>query len=741
MNNVLYLKGTFDQASQTKKAGAANIPANESVDNNRIQGLLSDLERLYLYWQQNQHIIDDAFVSVYYIKLAAKSNRIRYLLSPASSISPNNTIVGARFYNDTQQKHIITHRIPLTTIHRTIEILKQCIAILKTPVFNGKITHTQIEAINKDLLTIPIGQNSIHKSNFVKAIVDCYYVQKFDIFIENTSFQQQAIITLYDAGVKTKILLERLGIKILESRILNDTTVLLTPKEISLLQQKAPFLISMAVSDLNDITSEDFLPHQTETITIPHPTNEPTIGVIDTLFDTRVYFSQWVDYHEMINKNIQRDPTDYEHGTAVSSIIVDGPTFNPHLNDNCGRFRVRHFGVAAGKQFSSFTILRNIQEIISQNRDIKVWNLCLGSKMEINPNSISPEAAILDEIQYDNDVVFVIAGTNRIDTHTIHLGAPADSINSIVVNSVNFQNQPATYSRKGPVLTFFKKPDISYYGGDVNQKIKVCTPNGEAFVCGTSFAAPWIARKLCYLIDVLGLNRELAKALLLHSATTWSSQSTEVSNIMGYGVVPIDINDIVHSGDDEIRFMLSGKSQRYNTYTYKIPIPCYGGKHPFITKATLCYFPLCSRNQGVDYTNTELDIQFGRINERIKPIDNNYQNTPGHHTFEIDARRFFKKWNNVKHIREIATGRNQGKKAYSTGLWGLSLKRNERLNNNYELGINFGVIISIKHIKGENKIEDFIQNCQLKGWLVTNVDIRNKVEIYNQAEQEVVFDD
>ncbi len=32
--------------------------------------------------------------------------------------------------------------------------------------------------------------------------------------------------------------------------------------------------------------------------------------------------------------------------TAVSYIIVDGPRGNPELADGCGRFRVRHFGVA-----------------------------------------------------------------------------------------------------------------------------------------------------------------------------------------------------------------------------------------------------------------------------------------------------------------------------------------------------------------------------------------------------------
>ena len=94
--------------------------------------------------------------------------------------------------------------------------------------------------------------------------------------------------------------------------------------------------------------------------------------------------------------------------SAVSSIIVDGPRLNPWLNDGCGRFQVRHFGVATASQFSSFTIIKQIKRIIAENKDIKVWNISLGSDKEVNDNFISAEAAILDQIQYENDVIFIV---------------------------------------------------------------------------------------------------------------------------------------------------------------------------------------------------------------------------------------------------------------------------------------------------------------------------------------------
>ncbi len=92
-------------------------------------------------------------------------------------------------------------------------------------------------------------------------------------------------------------------------------------------------------------------------IQIPMPKQEPVIGVIDTPFYEDVYFKDWVSYESMLGDSIELDARDYTHGTEVTSIIVDGPPINPMLDDGCGRFRVKHFGVAK-KRFSSYTILR-----------------------------------------------------------------------------------------------------------------------------------------------------------------------------------------------------------------------------------------------------------------------------------------------------------------------------------------------------------------------------------------------
>lgn len=736
MNKTLQLKGAFEQRKNTGGGGAPNLPKGKTINSKKLKQLLNDLNRLYEFWS-NEKILSGALINVYYNKIAAKSNRVQGLLT-------NGSIVGAKFYDDQSPKHVITHFISLNELRQAIKNLDTSINILEQQ-FKGQISHEQIKKINskdpneKIIINCP----PKFKTIFLKILVDAYYVERFDVSSDVDELKTDSIITIYKTGEDTISLMNKLGIRVDNNRIIDNTTLYLYPDELNILKIKAPYLISMAVSDISTLTKSDFDFVDNTVLSIPFPNNEPTIGVIDTGFSNEVYFSDWVETTNLLPKEIDLTTNDYLHGTAVTSLIVDGPSLNPDLDDGCGRFKVKHFTVAAGDRFSSFSILKNIERIIASNPDVKVWNLSLGAKFEINPNFISPEAAILDKIQCKYDVVFVIAGTNKSDKEPFKMiGAPADSINSIVVNSVTYNGKPTTYTRTGPVLSFFIKPDIAYYGGDNDKKIKVYTNRGIEYVQGTSFAAPWIARKMCYLISILGLSREEAKALLIHSTTTWEKQKLDPYKI-GHGVVPKRIEDVVNTSNDEIQFIISGISEEYDTYNYRIPVPIHQNKHPFIAKATLCYFPHCNRSQGVDYTNTELDIQFGRIKDNgIKSIDNNYQDRKGHYTWEKDARMNYRKWDNVKHIREIVKSRNIPRDVYSSkGLWGISLKTKNRLNSEDGKNLKFSIVVTLKELNGVNRIEDFIRNCLLNEWFVNKIDIENRVDIHNIAEEDIHFEE
>ncbi len=744
MNNVLELKGKrFVQEPKHGNGGGVAMNSKVVVTGEHIMKLRAKLLLLRDFWKNEDRPFSGVLISVHYNKIVAKSNRVSGLLKGEQS---NYAIVGAKF-NHEKTKHIITYFLEEKDLEKSIVLLENTCRVFSTYFAEG---------ISKDLFEqklffdrIKYEQFSLNKTLFRQIVADVSYIDDFDVETAH-NYNKDSIITLYDTGVDIKSVFSKIGIDVLSSRILDNRTVFLDENQMNLLYDRVPYLVAMATENISDLSPDDFIEEYERDISlIPSPGIEPTIGVIDTLFDTRVYFSEWVEYHDMVDNNIPKGQNDYRHGTAVSSIIVDGPKLNPWLDDGCGRFRVRHFGVAAGAQFSSFTIIKLIKRIIEGNKDIKVWNISLGSNQEINDNFISAEAAVLDQLQYENDVIFVVAGTNKSRADIEKIGSPADSINSMVVNSVTKSGLSTKYSRKGLALSFFAKPDVSYYGGSEEQYIQVCEPLGVTLVAGTSFAAPWIARKLAYLINILGLNREVAKALIIDAARGWNDAPTpEEVALYGHGIVPIKITDIIQTPEDEIKFLVTDVSEKWNTYNYHFPIPLKGDSYPYFARATMCYFPLCDRAQGVDYTNTELNLHFGRIkdNGKLNEINEDKQNQcddigeAGSYILEGEARERFRKWDNVKYISEKVRDRRIPKKAYKNKNWGMEIKTNNRLDPKDGIGLRFGVVVTVKEMYGVNRIDEFIKNCNFNGWLVNTIDIRNRIDIHRKINEEIDFE-
>ena len=108
------------------------------------------------------------------------------------------------------------------------------------------------------------------------------------------------------------------------------------------------------------------------------------------------------------------------------------------------------------------------------------------------------------------------------------------------------------------------------------------------------------------------------------------------------------------------------------------------------------------------------------------------------------ARKLYRKWDNIKHIREnttTLTGRQKKPKLKKgNGLWGISIKTKERLNSSDGENLKFGVVITLKEVNGVNRIQEFIQQCQFRGWLVNKIDIENRIDIYNVAREEIKFE-
>ena len=772
-NKLLKLKGRLQENPRPRSGTEPNINENDIITSDQIRGLSASLHKVWEYWQANDTGLPP-LVSARYRRIVPKSLRIKEILKKSQS-----RILGVKFIGNCPVCHLFTYMCSLRTIEDGIGKLDKLAEIIDASPFSGQITGRQVKAMAaKKQITpddpkaedkktrmetklemlciskadaqryIDTAQNGgLTKTAFINLITEVNVLAGFSVEEAPREISDSQIITMYDIGMTIEELSAFFGLSSIQISASGPATWLVTPRQYAAIAARAPFLIAMAMPDMQTIAVQPSIETKMDSvIRFARPSNEPVIGVIDYPFDKSVPFSDWVEVHNYLSPELEPESSDYEHGTAVTSIIVDGPALNPGLDDNCGRFRVRHFSAVRGNRFSSFSLMKTIASIVASNPDIHVWNLSLGAEHGIDRNFVSIEAAMLDDLQRRHDILFVISGTNnRFRDHSYPvIGPPADSINSLVVNSVRSDGRPASYTRKGPVLDFYTKPDLSTYGGDAGEELRVWAGSGPCLVKGTSFAAPWISRKASFLIDKLGLSVQEAKALLIDSAAGWNTDE-RYKDLIGYGVVPQDIKKIVTCPEGEIRFILSGQALAYETVTNRIPVPQdKAGKFPYTAKATLCYPSVCNRNNGVDYTEDELDLHFGRLDEEgnkiEKTINDNRQNEAGSFTGEESARQEFRKWDNVKHVTETLDKRLIAKSNKApTPYWGLKLVKTTRLDSPSRNSIPFSVIVTLREIKGENRINDFKRMCDAALWDIETIDVEQRLDFYKKIEEDVTF--
>ena len=74
---------------------------------------------------------------------------------------------------------------------------------------------------------------------------------------------------------------------------------------------------------------------------------------------------------------------------------------------------------------------------------------------------------------------------------------------------------------------------------------------------------------------------------------------------------------------------------------------------------------------------------------------------------------------------------------YGAGMWGIKITTKERLTTKHSKPIPFGVVVTLKEMKGVNRYDEFIKLCQMHGWLVNHIDVDHRIEVYNMAEETI----
>lgn len=741
--------------------GGPSTFQKKDVLSSHLRELASELEQVLSLFEQ-QSYISLCLVSVRYQNVTPKSRRIAALFGRQPSSS--SYVVGSRFCSGERGIfHVVTYGLPVPVVKNSITLLNKA-ADMMDKFYCGVFKNEFMSKEQRARQTVLLHGAPIKKTMFFQIMSDTSNVVSFFRYESKEKPKSNGIVTFFSVFKGKKDLLSFLSDVGIDRRnaVIDNATAQLSVEEIDKVLDLAPFLVAQTTVDISLSETESATPSgESLGRTIEDPSTQASIGVIDTMFEKGCYLDKWVTYVNALEDVADNGTSvDQAHGTTIDSIIIDGPWLNPDLDDGCGRFRVKHYAYATDKTVYFDLLIRDLEDIIRKNADIKIWNISLGDRHSVDKNYISVFGAKLDELSVKYSVLFVVAGTNLDkEFREERVGSPADSMNAIVVNSVNRNGERADYSRCGPVLTLFRKPDVCYYGGTDREPIMVYSPTGDYRGIGTSVAAPWIARKLAYLVYVLHMNIWVAKAMIIDAAAQWNEHpDLEINKYMGYGIVPIRISDVYQGRNNEIKLILCGTTKEKTITVQTIPVPLDSdSRFHYKAKATLCYATQGHRNQGVDYSGTEISLKLGRMylkkykdrNSMLRAdsINKDRQGDDDDYTDEQQACVKYQKWSNVKHLVQPITKREKAVAPKANAFWGIEIGNTERYGSisakeeNSLRPVDFGIVITFRRIDGIDANTDAFMNEAYKLNLNPTIVYPNhEVRLYEEEMESVEWD-
>lgn len=770
-NPTLSVEAPFEK---DRVQGGPPMPSiNKTIDIEHTSKILNEILDVQKYYSE-KNAIEGVVVTIHYNDITPKSSRVQKLFS---NEKPSYlTTIGARFsefgHDEEFTNHVISYYVTKIELSKTIDLLTTCLNILTTK-YSGSFTPKMLEKGNKEEQKVLFKDENISMSAFHWVMQDLSKIDKVSVlFPKEIANANEILVTLFpvvETRAEYEYILKKLNVPG-SIKFIDNWNAILKKEQYDKLLIEAPYLICMNNDDFTSFDTEESSKNTCYQRDIPDPKESPIIGVFDTMYEKGSYLDKYVTFDNLLPDVYLEYPDNMIHGTKVDSILVEGHKLNPQYDDECGYFRVHHFGVGGKTKIDFVTLYNALEDKVRKYRStIRVWNISLGDERAINPYYVSLLGSKIDELSRKYNVLFIVAGTNISSRYKEEVvGSPADSFNAIVVNSViDIDNPvPPKYSRRGPVLSFFQKPDIAYYGGDSEHPLFCYSPNGDYSCWGTSFAAPFIARKAAFLIYKAHYSPECAKALIIDSAYKWKREYKGVeAQYVGYGIPPISIKDIVGSRKDEIKMVISGRTLEQNTMVNDIPLLLDNKKmFNYAAKLTFCYFTYGSRNEGVDYSDQEISVKFGLVSRVLNNRDKKYhyvvnsinkdkQGNPDGNTRERNAMQRFGKWSNTKILIE---GPNQQKKPKDYGLtatplWGISVTHLDRfgtiskddwINNGEQLSVKFGIVATFKTTDGsESEFTEYVRRLRANPqYRVRVVDFDVENEMFIKEDIDVTFD-
>lgn len=402
-------------------------------------------------------------------------------------------------------------------------------------------------------------------------------------------------------------------------------------------------MFPMPKYDVNETLSIDSVGELTK-LEFDKDKQYPKIGILDSGIERNIFNEDWIIDRERFYLD---EDINTSHGTFVSGIVLYGDQLENQEHSGINGCRLLDVPIIS-KDTDEDELISNIRRAISNNRDIKVWNLSVSIKEEIKNESFSDMAMALDQIQDEFDVIICKSAGNSnaflAGFPKEKINTPAESVRALTVGSIqqnsddvgfSKRDEPAPYTRIGRGSSRIIKPEVVHYGGDiwkdkkgdfVMKGVKSLTKDGKVMSdSGTSFSTPRISS------IVAGLDSEIdeqfdaltLKALLIHSANYGECSemdSAEKLAQLGFGK-PKNVKDILYRDQHEITLILRDtldKSRYVDIMDFPFPreLTDDGFFRGQVT-VTLVYNPILSPDQGSEYCQSNIDIKLGTYNEKV----------------------------------------------------------------------------------------------------------------------------
>ncbi len=500
----------------------------------------------------------------------------------------------------------------------------------------------------------------------------------------------------------------------------------------------------------------------------------PIIGVLDTGISDNKYLKPWLTQDKF--SSYPDELIDPSHGTSVSSVIIYGDKLqNESLSGNtgCMLFDATVFPDSKKETIYEDELIENIREAIKNNRNIKIWNLSLGTDQESDINDFSDFGMALDSIQETYDVIICKSTGN---CKNFESGRPkgrvaksADSIRALVVGSIAHNkngydisevNHPSPFTRIGPGPANSIKPDLVSIGGNAGLKdcrtiqngINAIAPDGRIVkIIGTSFSTPRITALISELNFKISenFNPTLLKALAIHSAkypSMLALPANERVNQMGFGV-PDSADEIIYNDPHEITLILQEnivKGEFIEILEFPFPESLIDDEGFFYgeVKVTLVSQPVLREKQGSEYCQSNLDVKFGTYDnikdrgiEKTNILNEFGPDDAKNVLLDSNYKSAFKKDTESDYARERVL-LNYGKKYQPVKKYSVNL--NEMTNSNKEHNLES----SRKwYAKITGTYRDFAENFAQKDGEILNQDFTLVVTIKDNKRQFNIYDE